>query len=59
MKCPKHPKYKGTRLSKNQCPTCFSLYMKLHQQPRSLPKPTKVERDKSKYTRKQKHKEIE
>ena len=56
MNCPKHPKYKGKRLPKRECTDCLNLYYTL-KAPRAPHKPTKVFKDKSKYTRKQKHKE--
>lgn len=56
-KCKKHPKYGGRRLPKHECTECLSIYFKLHKSPRVLPKPTKVIKDKSKYTRKKKYKE--
>lgn len=55
MKCEKHPKYKGRKEPKSQCVDCLNIYFKLKKL-RSLPKPTKVFKDKSKYTRKEKHK---
>jgi hypothetical protein len=55
-KCDKHPKYTGKNKPKYQCVKCELLYQLLHSQPRVLPKPTKVHKDKSKYTRKEKHK---
>jgi hypothetical protein len=58
-KCPKHPKYKGKRKPKYECVTCLSLYTLLKSKPRVLPMPTKKFKDKTKYTRKKKHKEKE
>ena len=59
MKCPVHPKYKGKKkpkLSKNKDCICPKIYLTLRKKPRLLPMPTKVIKDKSKYTRKTKHK---
>jgi len=58
MKCSKHPKYNGRKKPKTECTECLTIYFKL-QKPRILPRATKVERDKSKYNRKQKHKDKE
>lgn len=55
-KCEKHPKYKGKRKPKYECVACLNIYLLLNSKPRVLPKPTKVFKDKSKYTRKEKHK---
>lgn len=55
-KCDKHPKYKGKRKPKYECVDCLNLYLLLKSKPRSLPMPTKVIKDKSKYNRKKKHK---
>ena len=57
FKCEKHPKYKGKRKPKYECETCLTMYFTLRKSPRVLPKPTKVFKDKTKYTRKRKHKE--
>jgi len=58
-KCEKHPKYKGKRKPKNECPGCLAFYLLLKNKPRVLPMPTKVIKDKSKYNRKKKHKNKE
>lgn len=57
LKCLKHPKYKGKRKPTNQCEDCLKLYLHVGSKPRqaSLPK-NKVIPDKSKYSRKSKHK---
>ena len=55
LKCTIHKKYKGKRKPKNECVQCLNFYFAL-QKPRVLPQPTKVFKDKSKYTRKNKHK---
>lgn len=57
MSCPKHPKYTGKKVPKSECSTCLELYFKL-QSPRSPHKPTKSHKDKSKYSRKTKHKDL-
>jgi hypothetical protein len=56
-KCTKHPKYDGKKLPKYKtpCVDCLNYYNSL-KSPRVLPMPTKVYKDKSKYTRKDKHK---
>lgn len=57
--CPIHPKYKGKKLPKyssNDKCICAQIYLLLHSKPRVLPMPTKVIKDRSKYTRKKKHK---
>lgn len=59
FRCPKHPKYKANKRPKYECETCLNMYFKLRNSPRMLPKPTRVFKDKSKYTRKQKHKNKE
>ena len=56
MFCPKHPKYKGKRLPKYECTQCADLYFKIHKKPRMPIKPTKIIKDKTKYSRKNKHK---
>jgi len=59
-KCDKHPKYKGKRLSKNQCTGCLALYVQMGKMIRKPLSPaTRVHKDKSKYTRKRKHKDAE
>ena len=55
MKCPKHPKFKGSKEPKNQCPVCTEMFLLLSRAPRTGVKPTKVFKDKSKYNRKEKH----
>lgn len=55
MKCNKHPKYTGKKTPKHECVDCLSLYLKLHSSPRAPIKPTKVIKDKTKYSRKNKH----
>ena len=59
--CKKHTKYTGKKEPKYKvpCPDCIALYLLLHNKPRILPIPTKKFKDKSKYTRKKKHKEKE
>lgn len=54
--CPKHPKYRGKKKPKSNCVDCLSIYSNLMMRPRSEFRPTKVIRDKTKYTRKKKHK---
>ena len=58
-KCKKHPKYLGKRYPKSECPDCLRYYLALHKKPRTPIKPTKIIKDKSKYTRKLKHKNKE
>lgn len=55
-KCTKHEKYKGKKKPTNNCPDCLKLYLAMKNKPRTPIKPTQVMRDKSKYTRKDKHK---
>jgi len=55
-RCEKHPKYNGRKEPKNGCVGCLNFYFALHKTPRVPIKPTKVIKDKSKYTRKIKHK---
>jgi len=55
MKCSKHPKFTGRKVPKHQCGACFSLYMALNNKPRVTPRPSRPMRDKSKYSRKTKH----
>lgn len=59
--CKKHPKYKGKKEPKYKvpCEVCLSIYLRMHKKPRVLPMPTKKFKDKSKYTRKKKHKKEE
>jgi len=58
-KCKSHPKYKGKKEPKYKkpCAKCLSIYLALHKKPRVLPMPTKKFKDKSKYSRKTKHRE--
>lgn len=56
MRCSKHPKYTGKKQPTNECVECLNIYIKLHSAPRAPIKPTKVIKDKIKYTRKSKHK---
>ena len=51
-KCEKHPKYKGKNKPKHECVCCLNIYIKLHQRPRMLPKPTTVIKSKKIYDRK-------
>ena len=53
--CPKHPKYKGNKKPTNNCTICARYYIMLKKKGRILPRPTRQHRDKSKYTRKIKH----
>jgi len=55
-RCEKHPKYKGKHKPKHECVVCLNIYIAKHNKPRAPIKPTQVIRDKSKYTRKNKHK---
>ena len=56
-KCSKHPKFKGNKKPKYECLECLNIYLHLKQnKPRVIPMPTKLEKDKSKYNRKEKHK---
>lgn len=56
IKCNKHPKYLGKRLTTTGCLDCINLYLKLHKKPRAIHKPMSMIEDKTKYTRKRKHK---
>jgi len=59
-KCKKHPKYKAKRVPTSQCTECMTLYIamgKLIRKPNAPP--TKVFPDKTKYNRRNKHKEKE
>lgn len=56
--CKLHPDYKGKKKPTNMqegC-TCAEIYLILHNKPRFPINPTKVEKDDSKYSRKEKHK---
>lgn len=59
LKCEKHPKYKGKSKPKQECVDCLSIYFKIKNLIRMPIKPTKIYKDKSKYSRKNKHKKIE
>lgn len=52
-KCSKHPKYNGKKKPPYECWDCLQLYLTL-QKPRTPIKATKIEKDKSKYDRKDK-----
>jgi hypothetical protein len=56
LTCPKHPKYKGKRPPKNICPVCFKIWALLAGRQRVGVKPTKIMKDRTKYSRKAKHK---
>jgi hypothetical protein len=57
-RCSKHPKYTGKRAPKTQCLECLSYYIKLGKMTRGvMPPPTKIFKDKTKYSRKKKHKD--
>lgn len=58
-RCEKHPKYKGKNKPKTECLVCLDIYFSMHKSPRAPIKPTQVIKDKSKYTRKKKHKDKE
>lgn len=55
-RCEKHPKFKGNKTPTNQCLGCLSVYTTLKGRRVPVPPPSKAFRDKSKYTRKDKHK---
>ncbi len=54
--CKKHPKYRANKEPKNLCEKCLSIYLTLKGRRVPTPPPSKVFKDKSKYTRKDKHK---
>jgi len=60
--CKLHPKYKGKKIPtlkaivSEEC-TCLVLYLMVKNKPRVGVMPTKVIKDKTKYTRKKKHKD--
>lgn len=58
VKCEKHPKYKGVKQPKNGCVGCLNFWISFgaNKTRERLPS-NKVFKDKSKYTRKAKHKE--
>ena len=56
--CSKHPKYKGRKEPKNGCLECLLMYIRMPSF-RAPIRPTKIIKDKSKYTRKKKHKDKE
>lgn len=57
LKCHKHPKYRGDKKPKYQCDQCLTIYATLNRHKHRAPIiPTKVIPDKTKYSRKQKHK---
>jgi len=59
-KCPKHPKYKAKRVPKNPCVTCLRVYIAMGKMTRKpLPPRTQIIPDKTKYSRKRKHKNVE
>jgi hypothetical protein len=61
MKCKIHPKYKGKskpKFCENEDCSCTKLYLKLKSKPRAPILPTKTIKDKTKYNRKKKHKDI-
>lgn len=59
MKCAKHPRYKGKRAPKRECLECLSLYAMFGMIRKPIAPPTRSFKDKSKYTRKSKHKKLD
>ena len=59
MKCIKHPRYRGKRKPKRECLECLSLYAMLGMVRKPTAPPTKTFKDKSKYTRKSKYKQLD
>ena len=57
--CPKHPKYRGKKKPVSLCPDCLILYFQISNKPRIGVLPSKVIKDKTKYTRKLKHKKLD
>jgi len=57
-RCKKHPKYLGRGKPPKDCLICLNIHLNI-QGPRAPIKPTKIIKDKSKYTRKEKHKKKE
>lgn len=56
MICIKHPKYRGKRKPKSQCGECLMIYFGRASHVRKpIAPPSKVFQDKSKYSRKKKH----
>lgn len=55
--CSKHPKYKGKRQPTNECEDCLSLYMVFFRQRAAGKRPQPPMKDKTKYSRRKKHKE--
>jgi hypothetical protein len=53
-RCEKHPKYGGKKQPKNGCVGCLNVYFAMHKTPRMPIKPTKIIKDKTKYSRKNK-----
>jgi hypothetical protein len=56
-KCRKHPHYIGNKIPEYECSECLELYFLL-KHPRAPHKPTRLHKDKSKYSRKTKHKNL-
>ena len=56
--CKRHPDYDGKRKPTNGCVDCMKLYLAMRK-PRAPIVPTKTHKDKTKYTRKTKHKSKE
>lgn len=57
-KCNKHPKYTGNKKPKYECVECLNIWLSLGGSKRiPTPPPTKVFKDKTKYSRKKKHKD--
>lgn len=57
--CIKHPKYNGKKKPKSRCEYCLSIYFKRKPMRIPVPPPTLAFQDKSKYSRKKKHKSKE
>lgn len=57
LSCQKHPKYKGKRKPKRECEVCLGIYFTFNPGRIPLPRPQPPIRDKTKYSRKKKHKD--
>ena len=55
-RCSKHPKYNGRKKPKFECMDCLNFWLNMSKKPRFGIKRTKVQKDKTKYNRKEKYK---
>lgn len=56
-KCQTHPRYKGKRKPRTECEGCLAFYIQMYKPRQKKPRTPPPMKDKSKYSRKKKHKD--